>query len=111
MTKVIEEGNIWECALKSEVFEFIKSTFTLEIYNDHLRLDGYEDEFNGDYDSFMNNNKLWLDKFNSDEINLYYYLYKNIEKKMISTLSTESGGYDKKYIDKYSLRSETYLAR
>jgi hypothetical protein len=95
MAKIIKEGEDWELQLKSEVFEFIKSTFTLEIYNDHLRLDGFVDEFQGDYKKFMENNKRCLDAFNSDEINLYYYLYQNIEKGKVNIVLTETGGYNK----------------
>ena len=93
IAKIMEEGKEWELKLKTEIFEFIKSTFTKDIYNDHLQLEGYEDEFKGDYTNFLDNNYNCLMNFNSDEINLYYYLYKKIKDNKVSTLNTESGGY------------------
>lgn len=89
MANIIEEDKTWELQLKSEVFEFIKSTFTLEVYEDHLILDGFDDEFNGDYNSFMYNNELCVDALDKDEITFYYSLYKNIKNRKINILSTE----------------------
>ena len=92
MAKIIKDGEDWELQLKKEVFDFIKSSFTLDVYEDHLQLHMFAEEFSEDYESFMENNKRCIYELDGDEINFYYYLYKNIEKGKVNTIYSEPNG-------------------
>lgn len=73
----------------NEIYEFIKNTFTLEIYEDYNNLSQYTNEFiafNGKYNVFLSHNKICLDELNTEDLQFIYLLYKQIKNNKIGTL-------------------------
>lgn len=80
-------------SMVNEIYNFIKTSFTEEFYNDCKEYSGIEKAFGGNYRVFLSHNKICLDELDKDELTFAYVLYKKIINKKIITLKSTSSGY------------------
>ena len=77
----------------NEIYEFIKNTFTLEIYEDYINLSPHTNAFiafNGKYNVFLSHNKICLDELNAEELQFIYLLYIQIKNNKTGTLGEDN---------------------